>query len=234
MIPRAIFLISLIFIMCGCAQVPTSVTYPYSPQQKMQAAHHWNVLAEDVATQVSDTLKSKNLLSQQVFIQPYCGAPSERCSPHNETPFGEGFTDLLITKLVNSGIKVSTEENKSLIVTSKVQVVYHRANREVPKTGALAVLTAGVFVLREAFTYWDTPARIAAVAGTALALSEADDATDGNFIMRKLPHHEIIISTSILKDKAYLMRKSDIYYINNADFWHYKASPAPTTIKVVQ
>jgi hypothetical protein len=233
MIPRAIVFILLNLIIYGCAQVPTSVTYPYISQQKMQAAYHWGVLAEDVATQVSETLKAKNLLTESVFIQPYCGTPSEPCSAHNETPFGEGFTDLLLTKLVNSGVKVSTDEKNALIVTSKVQVVYHRANRDIPKIGALAVLTAGVFVLREAFTYWDTPARIAAVAGTALVLSEADDSTNG-FFAGRLPHHEIIISTSILKDKSYLMRKSDIYYINDADFWHYKPSPVTTTLKVVE
>jgi len=232
MIQRALFLILLIFVMYGCAQVPTSITFPYSPQQKMQAAHHWGVLAEDVATQVSETLKANNLVTQSVFMQPYCGAPSERCSAHNETPFGEGFTDLILTKLVNSGVKVSTDEKTALTVTSKVQVVYHRANRDIPKTGAVAALTAAVFVLREAFTYWDTPAKIAAVAGTALAASVADDTTNG-FFMGRLPHHEIIISTSILKDKSYLMRKSDIYYINDADFWHYKPSPVATTIKVV-
>jgi hypothetical protein len=37
-------------------------------------------------------------------------------------------------------------------------------------------------------------------------------------------HYEVIITTSIINDNLYLMRKSDIYYINDTDFWQYQPS----------
>jgi len=46
-------------------------------------------------------------------------------------------------------------------------------------------------------------------------------------------HYEIIITTSIVKKQKYLFRSSDIYYINDKDFWHYlNRLPQTKTIKV--
>ena len=39
-------------------------------------------------------------------------------------------------------------------------------------------------------------------------------------------HDEVIITTSIMDGDRYLLRTSDIYYINDADSWQYR-QPAP-------
>ncbi len=232
-ISRLIYVLLLVAILYGCTQVPIPSTYPVSKQYKIQAVHHWDILAEDVAKQIREVLIIKNITNKPVFVQSDCGSTKEPCSSHNGSPFGQAFHDLLITQLVNNNVAVVTDERYALILSSKVQVVYHRANRDLPKTGAWAFLTAEIFVIREAILYWNIPANIAAVSGSILAHSAIEDSTDSSIFSKKLPHSEIIVTTSIIKDKTYLMRKSDIYYINDADFWNYKASPSVNYIKVV-
>jgi len=46
-------------------------------------------------------------------------------------------------------------------------------------------------------------------------------------------HYEVIISTSMVTDEKYLFRTSDIYYINDPDFWHYQNAPSGKTIRMV-
>ena len=59
----------LVFLV-GCAQVPRPSTYPYTFQQKMQAADHWKVLANQVAEQVVAVLKSEpSFLMGPVYIR---------------------------------------------------------------------------------------------------------------------------------------------------------------------
>lgn len=153
-------IILMLLFMGGCyTQTPKPATYQYSTQQKMQAAYHWDVLAEDVACQIKMNLKKKGYLNQPVYIRPACGAPMGPCDRHYETPFDEGFYDLLLTHLVRQGMRVSNVENNALVVTNKVQVVYHRENRLtrtlrpgfMTAVGALA--SAWALVVRDAYEY---------------------------------------------------------------------------------
>ncbi len=238
---RFIWLSSIIltlFFMGGCyTQTPKPVTYKYSTQQKMQAAHHWDVLAEDVACQIKTNLKKAGYLNHPVYIQPACGAPMGPCDQHYETPFGEGFYDLLLTQMVRQGMRVSTVENSALVVTNKVQVVYHRENRLtralhpglMTAVGALA--SGWAWVIRDAYEHGGRYAEGAAMTGGGLTGIALYDAASGMFT-KGVPHSEVIITTSIRDYDSYLMRKTDIYYINDADYWHYKTAPLPQIIEV--
>ena len=56
-------------------------------------------------------------------------------------------------------------------------------------------------------------------------LATAIDAVRVNYQSKE--HYEVVITTSIVDGKRYVMRSSDIYYLDNANFWHYrKAVPA--------
>ncbi|QTA88748.1 hypothetical protein [Desulfonema magnum] len=231
-------IILMLLFMGGCyTQTPKPATYQYSTQQKMQAAYHWDVLAEDVACQIKMNLKKKGYLNQPVYIRPACGAPMGPCDRHYETPFDEGFYDLLLTHLVRQGMRVSNVENNALVVTNKVQVVYHRENRLtrtlrpgfMTAVGALA--SAWALVVRDAYEYGGGGAKAAALAGAGLTGIALYDAASGMFT-KDMPHSEVIITTSIRDYDRYLMRKTDIYYINDADYWHYKRPPLPQIIEV--
>lgn len=220
------------------SQTPKPATYDFSEQKKMQSAGHWDILAEDVAGQIRIMLEDRGYVTQPVYVQPPCGAPLGPCEVHFETPFGEGFYDLLLTHLVNQGLKVSAEEYGSLIVTNKLQVIWHNEDRRTRalKPGMLtkiAALASGwAWVIRDAVDHvgWDGGAS-AAVAGAAVTAAGIYDIASGTFA-KGVPHSEVIITTSIRDFDRYLMRKSDIYYINDADYWHYKMAPPPQIVEI--
>ena len=53
--PVGLGMVSLMLSGCfyaNTSQAPIATTYPYTEQQRMQAAHHWDVLARHEATQI--------------------------------------------------------------------------------------------------------------------------------------------------------------------------------------
>ncbi len=215
------FVLLLVLVLClttGCIRMPQSQGYPYTNQKKMQAAQHWNVLANDVANRINNELIRQNYVSASLYVKHSCGKP-DACKQGETFPFDEGFNDLLTTQLVNFGVNTQvTSVGATLTVDYKVQVVYHQDVRyQWPQPGVLTALTAGVMVLR------DAPWEIVAIA-TAAAVDtlRATSSING--------HYEVIITTSIIDGNKYAMRTSDIYYINDADFWQYQQNNPATEI----
>ncbi len=202
-------------LVAGCSRIPQPVGYSYSEQQKMQAAHHWEVLANDVANQVNAELVSRGYLDTPVHVRHVCD-DTQACKGDAPFPFDQAFNDLLTTQLVNFGVPTRpAPADDTLDVQYKIQVVYHRTPRyQWPQPGVLTALTTGIMVFRNA------PVEVAAIAGAAAA-----DTLWSTEVMNG--HYEVVITTSIINDNMYLMRKSDIYYINDMDFWQYQpAAPA--------
>lgn len=205
----------------GCSRIPQPVTYDFSEQQKMQAAHHWDVLANDVANQINKALLGHDYVSTPVFVNATCGTENKPCQPGETSQFNEGFRDLLITQLVRFGVPTSAvEEPKAIVVNYKVQVVYHRDNRHAARPpGILTALTTAVSVLRSA------PGEVQAIAAAGF-LDLVNSATDD------AGQYEIIITTSMITGNKYLFRTSDIYYINDLDFWHYQNTTQTREIQI--
>lgn len=216
-------LICLVTFCClgGCARIPQPATYSSTEQQKMQATHHWDVLANDVANQVNKTLLLHDYTSDPVFVRATCGSDNAPCNSGETSQFNEGFRDLLITQLVRFGVPTSAEENpKAIVVNYKVQVVYHRDNRHAARPpGILTALTTAISVLRHA------PGEVQAIAAAGV-LDMMNSATDD------AGQYEIIITTSMITDNKYLFRTSDIYYINDLDFWHYQNNAETREIQI--
>ncbi len=207
-----LFCLALALAAAGCARIPQPSTFMFSDQQKMQAAHHWEVLANNVADQINHELIRQGYLETPVFVRHTCNRP-DPCAPGATTPFDEGFNDLLISQLVNFGIPTQAKPgNGALTVEYKVQVVHHQSGRiRRLWPGVLTALTSSVIVLQDA--PWEA---------IALAAAATGDLTGGTLTVDG--HYEVIISASIVHDNLYLMRKSSIYYVNDPDFWHYQPS----------
>ena len=47
-----VLLLASTYLISCTSQIPIATSYPYTEQQKMQAAFHWNVLAADVVNQL--------------------------------------------------------------------------------------------------------------------------------------------------------------------------------------
>lgn len=208
--------------MCGCSRIPEPASYPYSQQQKLQAAHHWDVLAKDVANRINNQLIISNFTSTPVYVKATCGDEDTPCDLYQTSTFNEAFRDLLITELVHLGVPVDQHAGKDAItVHYKVQTVYHQANRlRSIRPGVITVLSTAISVLRNA------PSEVVAMAaGGTLDLANQSMVVNGHF--------EVIITTSMVRKSRYLFRASDIYYINDIDFYQYNNSlPQTATIKI--
>ncbi len=218
---RAVLILFLVLLCSGCTRIPQPASYAHSEQQKMQAAHHWDVLANDVANQINNQLIQSDLIDKAVFVKTTCGTDGIPCE-RGETPlFNEGFRDFLITRLVNYGVPTSNDKKISDIeVNYKVQVVYHLGQRSSFPPGMLTALTAIVTVLRHA-------------SGEIQAIALAAGFDIANSAGPRNGHYEVIITTSMVTDEKYLFRTSDIYYIEDSNFWHYQNSPTGKTIQLV-
>jgi hypothetical protein len=186
----------------------------FSGQKEMETASQWNVLANDVANRINMELMRQNYLNASVFVRHSCGKP-DGCGPNDTYPFDQGFNELLTTQLVNFGVHtVLSPESATLVVDYKVQVVYHPSDWQTwnwPKPGMLIALAAGITVIH------DAPWEIIPIAG-AIDMFRANYQDSGCY--------EVIITTSIVDKNRYVMRTSDIYLINSADYWQYR-QPSP-------
>lgn len=216
---RFIFFSTLGFILlCSCSRIPEPAGFRYSSQSKLQAAHHWDVLAADTAYQINNELLKDDQFSTPVYVKPTCGSDTTACNQNETTEFNEAFRDLLITQLVHFGIPTCAKPQAGAItINYKVQMVYHRTDRlRTFAPGLITGLTAAVEVLRNA------PSQIVAVA-TAGAVDLANSAYVSS------SHYEVIITTSMVSMRQYLFRSSSIYYINDADFWQYQTGAGKAT-----
>ncbi len=206
-----VLLLPCLALLAGCSRIPESTGYEYSNQHKMQAANHWNVLAKDISNKINNELIRSDFLDTSVFVKPTCGTDEKPCDQNTTSEFNEGFRDLLITQLVNYGIPTSAvQDREAMTVNYKVQVIYHRTDRfGLVRPGALTALTAAVSVLRNA------PGAI-----IATALAGAVDFALWENSMKS--NYEVIVTTSMVFNKKYLFKSSDIYYINDADYHHFQ------------
>jgi hypothetical protein len=220
---KFMFVPLVVLIISGCAQAPISTSFPLTAQQTIQSVSHWNVIADDVAEQIKIALTSGGAVGRSVYLENSAN-----------TPFNDGFYDMLLTKLFNKGVRtIKDKEPTALKILYNSQVVYHKAPLKGPRAGKTALLTAGVLVVREAFDQpWSVPGRIAAVGGALTAMDLLDDASPGYF-KKNAPNTGFIITISVMDNNHYVFRKTDCYYINFADSWHYQEDTKSKNIKVV-
>lgn len=203
------FVIIVSLGLVGCAsQVPVPTTYPLTYQQKMQAAHHWDVLASDVAQRLGAALNS--LGAEDTLVLHV--RPADELSV-----FGRAFYNLLATQLMQQGFGVSVDPAEaSLEVLYDVQVVTHNDRGFIrPTPGLFTGLTAGVLVLRELAT--SSVPEAAALAGAVAA-----DIGTG-YITGPTPDSEVIITTSVMSGNRFVTRISDLYYISDNNTKQYIA-----------
>lgn len=118
----AILAISLPLILTACAQtsIPLSTTPKQYAQDKIQAADHWDTIANGVALRVQKTLEDRpDLIGRPLYI-----------APPGEGVFLRSFASLLRSRLVSKGMQVSEhQEPSSLIIRYNVQTVLHDSSR---------------------------------------------------------------------------------------------------------
>ncbi len=203
----ALSLCSGVIALAGCAagtsQAPVPITYPRTEQHKMQAAHHWDVLAEYEATRIMDAVKDK---SKPLYV----------ADPGNGgSAFDMAYHNMLQEHLVANGAVVVTKPMfGGATVSYYVQVLMHNDRGYVaPAPGTYTALGAGAVVVGAAANSWQ-PAALA-----ALPVLVAGDVLSGGYA--DVGPTEAIITTRVLEGNLVLMSDTDVFYYNAGDTDHY-------------
>lgn len=185
----------------GCAtEVPIPKTYPLSSQHKLKSAHHWDVIAKDAAQQVASGLVKHSLATTPVVVS----------TQQAGAPFQKGFRNFLITHLVDLNQPV-VQKDADVEVQFETQIVRHASERQANIPGELTVLTAGVIVVRQAVLNWGE----SSIKAGALGLAGLADWGKGH--ATGVTKTEVIVTTSLMRKGQYLMRKTDVYYLEDVD-----------------
>lgn len=181
----------------GCAAPPQDLPVPAahapSTQKTVAAAQHWDMLAADVAAQVADRLRE----------WPAGEHPIDVVLVEGDSGFGRGFTQLVVTRLVERGVAVTTDK-APLQLRVFTQLVQHHAGAAPVSQGPW--VADGVRPDRVPAA-WPTPD----VAGGALRT-------------------EVLVTTSLEREQRILVRTSGVVSIAQDDAALYQSRaplPAP-------
>jgi len=209
-------------VLAGCGTVtdlPHLERHAPSGQKKAMSTHHWDVLADDVAKRIAYKVSEWPSGKFPIYIKP--APPSD---------FSAGFHKLLLTRLLDRDITLSTDPTE-VVLHVDAQLIAHGA----PLAGRATAtpLSSGVSVLRN----WQPPApgRRGPEVGDGGGSSTMPIATASHpQNMGPWPTRtEVLITTSLESGQRYLTRTADIYYLESDDAFLYAppAMPTPTTIK---
>lgn len=209
----------------GCAspysEVPIASNFPTSKQLKLQSAHHWQVIADDLAQKLVHDLP----INHPIFIEP--------SNPH--TAFSDALTNQLMTSLSNKGITVLKEaSDQYYLIDINIQLLKFAADRrQIAELTTASGLATGVWSVDKTRANIWTASQRDGIHDDRSALN--DFYWHGSeFASGPTPQHELIITIGIGNETQYSTRKTASYYITDADLPLYQAEKGlPTrTIRV--
>lgn len=219
----------LILFSCSffsCSSAPKAITQPYSFQEKLEAAHHWEVIAQDLAKQLSLYLEKNplNTIGTGYVISGVSvpNNPYIYIQTNDRSVFGKTFRQSLVTELAKRGYPIAYKPDAALTLRWSVKKIKYKAYREmnrVPGTfTALAALGYGVHKLYAASSAFG------AAIGTGAAMDLLDQ-SNGFLRKEQAPNSEINLAVTISQKGIMLARQSEIYYINAEDLNQYSNIP---------
>ncbi len=189
----------------GCATrapIPLAENFELTVQPKVRSAGHWELVSRDVVAQTLATL-------DKAGVAP--GTQLHVALPLNPSSFDLAFRDFLITKLVQSGAPVQQMPGQTLDVTYHAQLVRHNSERPHFIPGQFTMLAVGLMA-----AYGLRHEHIDAQMLGALGLTAAADY--GASINSGGPTNtEMVLTTTVTRGGQYIARKTDVYYLENAD-----------------
>ena len=220
MIPKTLMQMAVgagaaLLVGCASSPIPVSANFPLTVEPKVRSAGHWGLLSNDVVKQTLDSL-GKLGVNGNLYV----------AMPANATEFDKAFQQFLITDLVKSGRVVQQYPDRALEVSYQTQVVRHNSPRPHFVPGRFTMITAGLYA---AYGLGLAPVGDKMVGGlhAAVAADYIASVDSGGPTAT-----ELILTTTIAQGGRYLVRKTDVYYIEEADttLLQYKA---PQVMKVV-
>jgi len=202
----AVLLCSAVAALAGCAgkiQAPAATNYNLTEQHKMQAAHHWDVLAEyeveNILQQVKDT-------SKPIYVEPPAPGASD---------FARAYHNMLQEHLVRKcAVVVTKPVFGGVKVSYTTQILHHNDRGYVaPAPGTYTALGAGAAVVGV------TAANANPAIWAAAPLVIGMDIFSGGFATATPT--EVIITTVVTEGNLILMADTDVFYFNPGDSSHY-------------
>ncbi|WP_313299316.1 hypothetical protein [Diaphorobacter sp.] len=187
---------------CSNAPIPLAKNFELTSEYKVRSAGHWEILSRDIVSQTRDGLARAGYRAD---------TPVYVSMPANASTFDLAFRDFLITHLVQDGAKVYDRPGQGLEVTYNAQLVRHNSDRPHFIPGQFTMLAGGVMAaygLRHA--HLDT--QLLAVLGLAGAADYANSINSGG-----PTNTEMVLTTTVSNAGQYVSRKTDVYYLENAD-----------------
>ncbi len=196
-------IISLAGCAPGTSQAPVPVTYPRTEQHKMQAAHHWDVLAEYQAERIICGIKDK---TKPIYIEP---------PTYTDSDFKQAYHYMLGEHLVKKGGLVVTKPlTGATQVEYIVQTLTHKDRGYVaPAPGTYTALGGSAYLVGHAIQHWAHPELV------ALPLLVGADIFSGGWAT--VSPTEVIITTRVQEGHLLLMSDTDVFYYNPGDTSHY-------------
>jgi hypothetical protein len=196
-----------VIALAGCApgtsQTPVPITYPRTEQHKMQAAHHWDVLAAFEAEQILGGIRDR---TKPIYIE----APAVE-----DSDFKRAYHYMLGEHLVRMGGLLVTKPLVGAVrVEYIVQVLNHKDRGYVaPAPGTYTALGGSAFLVGQAVQHWAHPEWV------AMPLLFGADLFSGGWA--KVEPTEVIITTRVQEGSLVLMSDTDVFYYNPGDTNHY-------------
>ena len=191
--------------LAGCAYrspIPLAENFELTSQPKVRSAGHWELVSNDVVAQTLSTL-------DKTGVAP--GTQLHVALPPNPGAFDLAFREFLITKMVQSGAPVMQDPGPALNVTYNTQVVRHNSPRPHFIPGQFTMIAAGLMAAY-GLRHEHVDAQLLAGLGlTALADYGASINSGGP------TNTELILTTTVTRGGQYVARKTDVYYLENAD-----------------
>lgn len=198
--PLAIGAVVTLMTACATSPIPVSENFPLTIQPKVRSAGHWNLLSKDVVTQTLETLKNVS-----------ANSPLHVALPPNASSFDQAFQEFLITELVKAGRDVRLAPDNAIGISYKTLVIRHESPRPHFVPGQFTMITAGLYAM-----YGLHAEHLDAKLLGGLGLAAAAD-TIASLDSGGPTHTELILTTTMTTNGRYLARKTDVYYVEEAD-----------------
>ncbi|MFO1060003.1 MAG: hypothetical protein U1E53_23930 [Dongiaceae bacterium] len=212
--------------LAACAQ-PVVTPRLASTQPKLRTARHWHEMASAVADQLAARLKlikdasaSGHLVDGTAPVATLAARPIYVRPLDPGMPFSDAFHDYLVLQLMVRGFTVATQPAGATVVNYDVQLLAydHGAPWGYPYVpgGVPAVTAMGVGVA----------AGVAAspAVGALAAAGAADVVLTAAKVLGDQPNTEVIVTTEVVDEHAYVFRNVETFYIEDEDAALYAAS----------
>ncbi|MBY0409532.1 MAG: hypothetical protein K2Q97_05240 [Burkholderiaceae bacterium] len=199
---------------CSTLDVPRADNYPATDQKKARAVHHWDVLADDVAARIDGKIKA----------WPVGEYPIHVAMPATDTSFNNGFRKLLITRLLDRGVTLSTEPT-AVMLAFETQVVQHPSPVDNAVPMPWTRLALGVGVARDWYLFRQSTSSMVVGAAALGVLADATQYATNGAAAGGPTRTEVLITTSLESEGRYLASTADVYYVEQDDSALYKMKP---------